>query len=238
MRRSRPTINRPDYKFARVQSQDIDMPRLVAEARAKQPGLIVVDRDVPGPYQNYLTPEARVPAQALPYPWEVPMPMARSWSYVPNDVYKSPRVLIQMLVDVVAKGGNLLLNIGPGPDGAWHDAAYDRLAALGAWMKVNSEAIYDTRPIAPYVEGQVRFTRAKDGTVYAIYLPARRRDRPAAGSDGGELRAGAGATITLARHRAHDSVGTVRNGLRRARPAGLAPPNADAWVFRVSRVGR
>ena len=74
------------------------------------------------------------------------MPMASSWSYVPNDTYKSPRVLIHMLADVVSKGGNLLLNIGPGPDGAWHDAAYDRLAALGAWMKVNGEAIYGTRP--------------------------------------------------------------------------------------------
>jgi alpha-L-fucosidase len=99
------------------------------------------------------------------------MPMARSWSFVPNDTYKSSRVLIQMLVDVVAKGGNLLLNIGPGPDGAWHDAAYDRLAALGAWMKDNSAAIYGTRPMAPYSAGQVRFTRAKDGVVFAIYLP-------------------------------------------------------------------
>ena len=135
------------------------MPRLAAEARAKQPGLIVVDRDVPGPYQNYLTPEARVPPQPLPYPWEVPMPMARSWSFVPNDVYKTPRVLIQMLVDVVAKGGNLLLNIGPGPDGTWHDAAYERLAALGAWMKVNSEAIYATRPD--------RAVRRRPGAVHA-----------------------------------------------------------------------
>jgi alpha-L-fucosidase len=164
-------INRPDYKFARVQSQDIDMPRLAATSRAKQPGLIVVDRDVPGVYQNYLTPEARVPAQPLPYPWEVPMPMAQSWSFVPDDRYKSERTLIQMLVDVVAKGGNLLLNIGPGPDGAWHDAAYDRLAALGAWMRVNSEAIYNTRPIAPFMSGQFRFTRANTGAVYAIYLP-------------------------------------------------------------------
>ena len=54
----------PTTSSRRVQSQDIDMPRLVAEARAKQPGLIVVDRDVPGPYQNYLTPEARVPPAA------------------------------------------------------------------------------------------------------------------------------------------------------------------------------
>ena len=229
-------INKPDYKFARIQSQDIDMPRLAAAARAKQPGLIVVDRDVPGPYQNYLTPEARVPPQPLPYPWEVPMPMARSWSFVPNDVYKTPRVLIQMLVDVVAKGGNLLLNIGPGPDGTWHDAAYDRLAALGAWMKVNSEAIYATRPVAPYADGQVRFTRAKNGTVYAIYLPRADEDvttlpreltiptpAPAAGMVVTLL--GTGRTIPWDRSTA---------GIVAHIPAGLAPPNADAWVFRLS----
>ena len=105
-----------------------------------------------------------------------------------------------MLVDVVAKGGNLLLNIGPGPDGAWHDAAYDRLAALGAWMKVNGEAIYGTRPIAPYAEGKVRFTRAKDGTVYAIYLPAEGETDAAARPDRDELHAGAGRDDHAARH--------------------------------------
>ena len=230
----RATITSPDYKFARVQSQDIDMPRLVAAARAKQPGLIVVDRDVPGPYQNYLTPEARVPPQALPYPWEVPMPMARSWSFVPNDVYKTPRVLIQMLVDVVAKGGNLLLNIGPGPDGTWHDAAYDRLAALGAWMKVNSEAIYGTRPVAPYTDGQMRFTRAKDGTVYAIYLPRDGETTIPREIAVANFAPATGAAITL--------VGTGRAipwdlsgaGFVMRPPVGLTPPSADAWVFRLS----
>jgi alpha-L-fucosidase len=232
------TIDSPDYKFTREQSQDIDIPRLAAEARARQPGLIVVDRDVPGPYQDYLTPEARVPDQALPYPWEVPMPMARSWSYVPNDVYKTPHVLIQMLVDVVAKGGNLLLNIGPGPDGAWHDAAYDRLAALGGWMKVNSDAIYATRPLAPYAEGQVRFTRARDGVVNLIYLPKEDETTLPRMLTVTSVAPAAGATITL--------LGTGRTipwepsgrGFTAHIPDGLAPPNADAWVFRLSRVGR
>jgi alpha-L-fucosidase len=59
-------ITSPDYKFARVQSQDIDMPRLVKSAREKQPGLIVVDRDVPGPYQNYLTPRPASPRRRFP----------------------------------------------------------------------------------------------------------------------------------------------------------------------------
>ena len=84
-------INAPDYKFLHIQSLDIDMPGLVDMARRHQPGLIVVNRAVPGPYQDYLTPEARVPDKPIPHPWEVPMPMATSWSYVPHDTYKPPR---------------------------------------------------------------------------------------------------------------------------------------------------
>ena len=231
-------IEKPDYKFARVQSQDIDMPRLAAEARAKQPGLIVVDRDVPGRYQNYLTPEARVPKEALPYPWEVPMPMARSWSFVPNDVYKSPRQLIQLLVDVVAKGGNLLLNIGPGPDGTWHEAAYDRLAALGAWMRVNAEAIYDTRPIAPYAAGQLRFTRARDGTVYVIDLPgAGETTLPGSIAVSG-LTPEPGSVVTLLGSGRTASWERSDAGFVVHVPAALGAPNADAWVFRIARPAR
>jgi alpha-L-fucosidase len=234
----RTTINRPDYGFMHIQSQDIDMPRLVAEARAKQPGLIVVDRAVPGPYQDYLTPEAQVPKEALPYPWEVPMPMATSWSYVPHDKYKSAHVLIQMLVDVVAKGGNLLLNVGPGPDGAWDEAAYDRLKALGAWMKVNSEAIYATRPITPFVEGKFRFTQTKNGVTYAIYLPAEGETSPPQSLNVASFAPAPGAVITL--------LGSGRTipweasgaGFVMRMPGGGAPPNAHAWVFRISKIAR
>jgi alpha-L-fucosidase len=73
----------------------------------------------------------------------------------------SPREAIHLLVDIVAKGGNLLLNVAPGPDGTWQQGAYDLLAAIGAWMKVNGEAIYGTRAIAPYAEGRVRMTRQR-----------------------------------------------------------------------------
>ena len=232
----RDEMNRPDYRFMHYQSQDIDMPRLVAEARARQPGLIVVDRDVPGPYQDYLTPEARVPDKALPYPWEVPMPMARSWSFVPNDTYKTPRVLVHMLADVVAKGGNLLLNIGPGPDGTWHDAAYDRLAALGAWMKVNGESIYGTRPIAPYVDGKVRLTRGKDGSVYAIYLADEGETELPSYVSLASVVPAPNSTVTL--------VGTGRllswersgTGFVIRVPRDLRPPSEYAWVFRISRI--
>ena len=234
----RTEMNKPDYKFMHLQSQDIDMPRLVKEARAKQPGLIVVDRAVPGVYQNYLTPEARVPDKPLPYPWEVPMPMANSWSFVPNDRYKSAHVLIQMLVDVVAKGGNLLLNIGPGPDGAWHDAAYDRLAALGAWMKVNSESIYGTRPLAPYVDGKVRLSKSKGTTFYVTYLPAANETSlPSSITVNGTAPAAA-STVTLLGSTAKLKWEGAANAFVIHVPAGVTPPNADAWVFRVTRAAR
>jgi alpha-L-fucosidase len=146
------------------------MDELVEKAREKQPGLIVVDRAVPGKNQNYLTPENRVPDKALGYPWESCIIAGGGWSWVPEAKYMSGRQAVHMLVDIVAKGGNLLLNVAPGPHGQWHDGAYILFKEIGAWMKVNNEAIYGTRALPPYKEGQVCLTQKKDGSVYAIYL--------------------------------------------------------------------
>jgi alpha-L-fucosidase len=229
-------INAPNYKFLHIQSLDIDMPGLVAMARRHQPGLIVVNRAVPGPYQDYLTPEARVPDEPIPYPWEVPMPMATSWSYVPHDTYKSPRQLVHMLVDVVAKGGNLLLNIGPGPDGTWDPNAYDRLERLGAWMKVNGEAIYATRAVAPYSEGKIRLTRAKDGAVYAIYLADEGETELPRTLSMMTLSPADGATITLVGPGTRLRWERSGTGFTAHVPSGVKPPARYAWAFRVSAV--
>ena len=153
------------------QSQDIDMPRLVKEVRAKQPGLIVVDRAVPGEQQNYLTPEQHIPETGLPYPWETCMTMGNSWSYVPGDVYKPAKEIIEKLVDIVSKGGNYLLNIGPGPDGEWDPVAYQRLKEIGAWMKINGEAIYGTRMYTVFGENDnIHFTQSKDKKTQFIFV--------------------------------------------------------------------
>ncbi|HEX7847912.1 MAG TPA: alpha-L-fucosidase, partial [Chitinophagaceae bacterium] len=153
------------------QSQDIDMLRLVKEARAKQPKLIVVDRAVPGEQQNYLTPEQHIPETGLPYPWETCMTMGNSWSYVPGNVYKPANEIIEKLVDIVSKGGNYLLNIGPGPDGELDSVAYQRLKEVGAWMKTNGEAIYGTRMYSVFGEGEkIRFTQTRDGRTRYIFL--------------------------------------------------------------------
>jgi alpha-L-fucosidase len=154
-----------------IVNQDIKMDELVEKARAIQPGLIVVDRAVPGKNQNYLTPENQVPTAALPYPWESCIIAGGGWSYTPNAKFMSGQTAIQMLVDIVCKGGNLLLNIAPSPEGTWDDGAYRLLSEIGEWMDVNSEAIYGTREIKPYKETKIAFTHKKNtDTVYAIYL--------------------------------------------------------------------
>ncbi|MEN8193225.1 MAG: alpha-L-fucosidase [Bacteroidota bacterium] len=151
-------------------NQDIKMDELVVKAREKQPGLIVVDRAVKGPNQNYLTPENKVPEKELPYPWESCIISGGGWSYSPNAKYMSGHKAIHMLTDIVAKGGNLLFNIAPSPEGTWQDGAYELLEDMGKWIDVNGDAIYSTRAIAPYKEDKICYTNKKNtNTVYAIY---------------------------------------------------------------------
>lgn len=149
--------------------QDVNMPKIAAMARENNPDLLIVDRSVHGKYENYQTPEQQVPDTLLPYPWETCMSMGNSWSYVETDTYKSTNRIIHLLVDIVAKGGNYLLNVGPSPEGTLPPTAVERMHEIGQWMKSNGEAIYGTRPIYPYVDGKIRFTQKGD-KVYAIYL--------------------------------------------------------------------
>lgn len=149
--------------------QDIDMPRIAKMARGHQPGLLVVDRTVSGEFENYVTPEQQIPDHYMPIPWETCMTMGESWSYVPKDNFKSARKLIHILTDVVSKNGNLLLNIAPSPEGDYHAEAYQRLEEIGKWMKVNSEAIYNTRGDNELgKQNKLVFTH-NGNTTYAIY---------------------------------------------------------------------
>ena len=151
--------------------QDIGMDSLAAIARENNPDLIIVDRSVGGRYENYRTPEKQIPDQVLSYPWETCMTMGDSWSYVPNDHYKTATQLIHILVDVVSKGGNLLLNVGPDAQGRLPEEALQRMKEIGAWLRVNGEAIYGTRPLYPYGGGHQCYTQSKDGKHrYAITL--------------------------------------------------------------------
>ena len=158
---------------------DIRTDRLAAMARSHQPGLIIADRTVGGAYENILTPEQKIPDTPLDAVWESCLTMGTGWSYRPDDAYKSARTLIHMLVDIAAKGGNFLLNIGPAPDWTFPSEALDRLKQIGDWMSVNAEAIHGTRAIAPYKAGNICYT-AKGDRIYAIVLAGEGETRPPA----------------------------------------------------------
>lgn len=143
--------------------------RFARTVRSNQPDIMMVARHTNTVYENYRTPEQRIPDQALDYPWESCMTMATQWSYKPGDRYKPAWDIISKLVQIVSRGGNFLLNVGPGPDGELDPVAYDRLREIGDWMHVNSDGIYGTKAIAPFKEDKIAFT-SKGDNVYAYYL--------------------------------------------------------------------
>lgn len=150
-------------------SQDIDMPRIARMARTAQPGLLIVDRTVHGAFENYQTPEQRIPATQLAHPWESCMTLGGAWGYVPNDQLKSAAKVIHSLAEVVAKGGSLLLGVGPKADGTFTPESVQRLEEIGKWMEKNGAAIYDTRIVKHYNDSTTWFTQnKKQGLYYAI----------------------------------------------------------------------
>jgi alpha-L-fucosidase len=126
-------------------NQEVDIPRIAAMARQAQPGLLVVDRTVHNPYENYQTPEQHIPKEQLDHPWESCMTLGNKWGYVPGDVFKSPAKIIHTLAEVAAKGGSPLLGIGPKPDGTLPQEAVERMQQIGTWLQKNGAAIYNTR---------------------------------------------------------------------------------------------
>ena len=95
---------------------------------------------------DYGTPEQHIPATGLPgQDWETCMTMNRTWGYKKTDNnWKSPETLIRNLVDIVSKGGNYLLNIGPTAEGLIPQASVERLEAMGRWIDIYGDAIYGT----------------------------------------------------------------------------------------------
>lgn len=111
-----------------------------------QPDCIINSRIGNG-FGDYGVQEQKIIAGAEAKPWESCITMSRKWGYNKFDKeWKSPELLVRQLVEIVCKGGNLLLNVGPTAEGVFPQPAIERLKAIGQWMKVNNEAIYGVKP--------------------------------------------------------------------------------------------
>ena len=116
------------------------------------------------------TPEQKTPDKPMPGPWEACYTLGTQWQFKPtNEDYKSGGQLIEMLIEIRAKGGNFLLNLGPQPDGLIPFEQERRIREMALWLFINREAVYEIRPWHVIREGDIWFTKSKDPhTVYAI----------------------------------------------------------------------
>jgi alpha-L-fucosidase len=191
-------------------------------------------------HHDYLTPEFSVPPGVSARKFETVRGMGRGFGYNRNERdadYDSADALIRLLVDVVSRNGNLLLNVGPMADGTVPPPQVERLRAIGRWLEESGEAIFGTRPWVR-AEGAtadgtpVRFTASADGrTLYAIVL--------------GPLPAGSVTLVDLAEAPAH--VRLLGSGARLAWARegddlrielGAPPERRAAYAFALRRQAR
>jgi alpha-L-fucosidase len=117
------------------------------------------------------TPEQTIPGVPLDRPWESCLTMGTNWSYKPtHEAYRSGTELIEILIETRAKGGNLLLNVGPKPDGELPIEQEERLRELALWHFTYGEAIHDVRPWVISNEGNIWFTKKKNEDTVYVFL--------------------------------------------------------------------
>jgi alpha-L-fucosidase len=144
--------------------------------RAAQPAIIInnrldcsfgglaADRDI-GPNADYLTPEQVVGAYDDQRPWETCMTLGTQWSWKPDDRVKSVDEVIRILAGCAGGDGNLLLNVGPMPDGRIEPRQVDVLRGVGAWLEEHGESIYGTRG-GPFKPGRYGASTRRGNLIY------------------------------------------------------------------------
>lgn len=114
---------------------------------------------------DYATPEQRVGTFNIETPWETCMTIAHQWSWKPNDKLKSKKECIQTLLRTVGGNGNLLFNVGPMSDGRIEQRQINRLKEMGDWLKINGEAVYETRG-GPYMPTDYMVSTRNENKIY------------------------------------------------------------------------
>lgn len=159
---------------------DWEAEKLIATARRLQPGIIIDNRT--GIKQDLWTPEQYQPTQWVRdaetgelVTWEACQTFSGSWGYYRDETsWKSPEMLVQMLINTVSVGGNLLMNVGPTARGCFDYRAEAALQAYADWMKYNSRSIYGCTMAEPellaHCPNGCKFTQSEDGKRLYIHL--------------------------------------------------------------------
>ena len=159
---------------------DWEAEKLIATARSLQPGIIIDNRT--GIKQDLWTPEQYQPTQWVRdaetgelVTWEACQTFSGSWGYYRDETsWKSPEMLVQMLINTVSVGGNLLMNVGPTARGCFDYRAEAALQAYADWMKYNSRSIYGCTMAEPellaHCPNGCKFTQSQDGKRLYIHL--------------------------------------------------------------------
>lgn len=128
-----------------------------------------IDNDLVITRGSMETPEQHLPEEAFESPWEACYTIGYHWQYVAEEKYKDAETLINLLIETRAKGGNLLLNVGPNAHGEIPERQECRLREIGLWYMANHEAIENVKPWEITNENGIWFTTSKDeGIVYAF----------------------------------------------------------------------
>ena len=152
----------------RANNQDIRIEELAKKARKIKPDLLFADRTVGGECENYITPEHMVPDHMIDVPWESCIPVGNGFAYGYDDNFKTPGKLVELLIQVTTRGGNLALNLGGQPDGRLPRRGMEACLGLGLWLQTHGEAIYGTRAVeSKYESGDFGFNKKGDA-VYAL----------------------------------------------------------------------
>ncbi|MHC5374867.1 alpha-L-fucosidase [Enterococcus sp. LJL120] len=154
--------------------EQLNMKKIVGELRKRQPDMLVVDRTIGGEFENYVTPERKIPEVAPLKAWESNIPFAKNWGYVPNDVYKPFSEILETLLKIVSLGGNVIFGVGPKPDGTLPKQAEILMDKLGSFLNNYGEGIYGTRAVPNLVVEGWYFTK-KAQAIYAFSLVPEKR---------------------------------------------------------------